>query len=419
MRGNFEIFIIFGITQFPSMTAALLPKPKLRILSIDLLRGLVMLIMAIDHIRDNFLLGHPDPADLATTSPALFFTRWITHFCAPAFVFLSGISAYLAGTRRTQKQLSLFLIKRGIWLLFVELLVISPAIRTNWDYHGFGLQVIWAIGGSMLILGILIGARIPVKIIGVIGAIILFGHNLFDSIHSDAINNTTYGKLLFSSTGPNRNDLIFFAGNRGVMIVYALIPWTGIMLIGYCFGTLYQAHFASDRRKKMLLYAGLGAIAFFLLFRLFNIYGDPSPWAIQKTTTLSIISFFNVTKYPSSLLYDCMTIGVALLILSLTENCSNRFASVLLVYGSVPFFYYLCHWYLIQLIHVLAFFATGFTTSQIFNPRSPFLFSPPGFGFNLPGIYGIWIVVIALLYWPCKWFSTYKMTHRQWWLSYL
>jgi len=365
------------------------------------------------------MLGHPDPTDLATTTPALFLTRWITHFCAPAFVFLSGISAYLAGTRRTQQQLSVFLIKRGIWLILVELLLISPAIRTNWDYHGFGLQVIWAIGGSMLILGLLIGLGASTILIGTLGALILSGHNILDHLHLHAINETMAGKMLFSSTGPNRKDLIPIGSDHMVMIVYALLPWTGVMLVGYTFGMLYRSNVNPARRKKIVRYAGLGTLAFFFLFRAFNLYGDPTPWSHQPTTIYSILSFFNVTKYPCSLLYCSMTIGVCLLILSATEQLNNRFSSILCMYGSVPFFYYLCHWYLIQLLHILTFFATGFTTDQIVNPRSPFLFSPVGFGFNLAGTYVVWVVVIVLLYWPCRWYGKYKKTHRQWWLSYL
>jgi uncharacterized membrane protein len=401
------------------MAISPLSVSRSRILSIDFLRGLVMLIMAIDHIRDNFMLGHPDPTDLATTTPALFFTRWITHFCAPVFVFLSGISAYLAGSRRTQRELSLFLIKRGIWLIVVELLVISPAIRVNWDYHTFALQVIWAIGGSMLILGVLIGLRVPVRYIGILGVLLLTGHNLLDYLHSPAIDDSALGKMFFSSTGPNRNDLVSIAPNFAVMIAYALLPWTAVMLIGYSFGTLYRSGSDSAYRKKILAYAGMGALALFIILRSFNLYGDPAPWSRQSSLAYSVISFVNVTKYPCSLMYCSMTIGVALLMLSCTENGTTRVSGVVRVYGSVPFFYYVLHWYLIQSIHILTFFGRGFTRDQIVTPHFPFLFSPPGFGFSLPGVYGVWIGVIVLLYWPCKWFSRYKKTHGGWWLSYL
>jgi uncharacterized membrane protein len=191
------------------------------------------------------------------------------------------------------------------------------------------------------------------------------------------------------------------------------------MLIGYCFGLLYKPDFDSNSRKKLLLYVGLGALALFIILRTFNLYGDPAPWSAQNSTTYSILSFLNVTKYPCSLQYCCVTIGVALIFLYYAENWNNRFTQITTTYGSVPFFYYVLHWYLIQLLHILLFFALGFKTSQIVNPHSPFLYAPPGFGFGLPGVYGVWIVVLMLLYWPCKWFSVYKKTHHQWWLSYL
>lgn len=379
-----------------------------------------MLIMAIDHIRDNFHLGHPDPTDLATTTPALFLTRWITHFCAPVFVLLSGISAWLAGTRRTRRDLSFFLIKRGSWLILVELLIISPAIRTNWNYQVFALQVIWAIGGSMLILGILVGLKVPAKIIGLLGVLIVTGHNLLDQLHNPSLYQSALGKMFLTSTGPNRQDLVLFAGGHAVMIVYALLPWTGLMLIGYWFGRVYASEeFDAAKRKTTLLRTGLAALAAFLVLRTFNLYGDPSPWSAQHSFTYSVLSFLNVTKYPCSLLYCCLTVGVALLILSATEHWNNRFTHVLIRFGSVPFLYYVLHWYLLQSLHILTFYAQGFTSDQIVNPRNPFLYEPPGFGFGLPGVYAVWLVILFLLYWPCRWFSNYKKSHHQWWLSYL
>ena len=191
------------------------------------------------------------------------------------------------------------------------------------------------------------------------------------------------------------------------------------MFVGYAFGSLYKTSVSAVKRKKVLLFSGLGLLALFFVFRAFNIYGDPSPWSVQKTTALSIISFFNVTKYPCSLLYLGMTMGTSLVILSLTEGLKSRFASIAIVYGNVPFFYYLCHWYLIQSFHVILFFVMGFKTSEIVNPQFPFLFSPQKFGFNLLGVYIIWFVVVFTLYWPCRWYSKYKKTHHQWWLSYI
>jgi len=399
------------------MTAVLTPTPKYRIESIDILRGAVMLIMAIDHVRDFFHCGHPEPTDLAVTAPILFFTRFITHFCAPAFVFLTGVSAYLAGMRRTPNQLSAFLIKRGLWLIAVELVVITFAITLNPFFPVLILQVIWAIGGSMVILGVLVGLRAPWQLIGAIGAIIFLGHNVFDIVKVDAVTDTFLGKLLLTTS---RARGFWPLGNgHGLAMAYALLPWTGVMLVGYAFGILYKKSVVVIKRRKTLLYSGFSLLVLFFVFRYFNIYGDPAPWSVQKTPALSVMSFFNVTKYPCSLLYLSMTVGTALIILSVTEKISNKFATILITYGNVPFFYYVCHWYLIKAINIILFFASGFNSSQIVSPHRRNYFQPDNFGFNLFGVYMVWLVVIIILYFPCRWYSKYKRTHHQWWLSYL
>ena len=319
---------------------------KVRINSIDLLRGLVMLIMAIDHVRDNFLKGAPDPTDLNTTTTILFFTRWITHWCAPVFVFLSGVSAYLAGTRRTEGQLGTFLLKRGLWLILLDLTVITFAFFLDPGFHYLLLQVLWAIGGSLIILGILVRAKVSPGNIGTIGAVIFFGHNLLDYMELGEISKTYWWRMLWHA-GPNPSSITAIGGGHSLVTLYALLPWTGVMLLGYSVGTFYASGFDATRRKKYLLYSGLGALALFLVLRLFNLYGDPNPWGFQRTTTLSILSFLNVTKYPASLLYLCMTLGPALLLLAFTEGVSGRPARVIMTYGKVPFFYYVLHWYLI------------------------------------------------------------------------
>ncbi|MBV8389127.1 MAG: DUF1624 domain-containing protein [Mucilaginibacter sp.] len=399
------------------MTAALTPTPKYRIESIDILRGAVMLIMAIDHVRDFFHYGHPEPTDLAITTPMLFFTRFITHFCAPTFVFLTGISAYLAGTRRTKNQLSLFLTKRGFWLILVELVVITFAITLNPFFPVLILQVIWAIGGSMVILGVLVGLRAPWQLIGAIGAIIFFGHNVFDIVKAHAVTDTFLGKLLLTTS---RGSGFWPLGNgHGLAMAYALLPWIAVMLIGYAFGTLYEKSVDVIKRRRTLLYSGLSLLVLFLVFRCFNIYGDPAPWSVQKTPALSVMSFFNVTKYPCSLLFLSMTVGTALIILTVTEKISSKFTAMLIIYGNVPFFYYVCHWYLIKAINIILFFASGFNSSQIVNSHGRKYFQPDNFGFNLFGVYVVWLVVIIILYLPCRWYSKYKSTHHQWWLSYL
>ncbi|MES2426220.1 MAG: heparan-alpha-glucosaminide N-acetyltransferase domain-containing protein [Bacteroidota bacterium] len=393
------------------MTASIKPLLKQRIESIDILRGLVMLIMAIDHTRDFLHMGHPEPTNLAITTPILFFTRWITHFCAPIFVFLSGVSAYLAGTRRTKSQFSAFLIKRGLWLLVVEFVFITFAITADPGYHMIIFQVIWAIGGSMILLGLLIW--LPLPVIGLIGLIIFFGHNILDLVNVGDIGKTLPWKLLLSANG--FNSITPIGGGRNLLIAYALLPWTGVMLIGYVFGSLYSNVYNAAKRRRVLLQAGLFLLVLFVVLRTFNIYGDPAPWSVQKTTALSIISFFNVTKYPCSLVYLSMTLSVALITLSQLEGVKNKFTRIVIVYGNVPLFYYVCHWYLLMTINIVVFFAQGFKPEDMKNINA----IPPTFGFPLWGVYLTWLLLITILYLPCRWYSQYKRTHTQWWLSYL
>jgi len=392
---------------------------KYRIESIDLLRGAAMLIMAIDHCRDHLLRGHPDPTDLATTTPLLFFTRWITHFCAPVFVFLSGISAWLAGTRRTEGQLSALLMKRGLWLIAVEILLIAPGLSIDPLYHMVVLQVIWVIGGSMFLLGLLIRLRVSRLAIGVIGAVIFLGHNIFDYTGAGAVGRTFVWQLLVSAGGFVGSSIVPLGHDHIVIVAYALVPWTGVMLLGYAVGPIYGPGFDAVRRRRLLLRAGVVLLAAFVVLRGFNWYGDPAPWSVQKTTVLSVISFLNVTKYPCSLMYLCMTLGVALVLLAVTERVKSRFTSAIVVYGNVPFFYYVIHWYLIGLSTIVIFFLQGYGVQQIVTPGNPFHFDPPGFGLSLAGVYGVWLFVVVALYWPCKWFSGYKKRSNKWWLSYV
>jgi uncharacterized membrane protein len=387
-----------------------------RVQSIDILRGIIMLIMAIDHTREYFHLGAitSDPTNLATTTPIIFFTRWITHFCAPTFVFLSGLSAYLAGMRRTKGELSGFLIKRGLWLVFVEVAIITLALSLNPLYNGIALQVIWAIGVSMILLGLLV--RLPSRVIGIIGILIIVGHDLLNNIKL-APNGTedVLMKLFFTARG----SLFFLDKTHVVFALYAVIPWTGVMLLGYAFGSLYQTKYRPVDRKVLLVYASLLLFLVFMALRLVNTYGDPAPWSAQKNGVFTFMSFINVSKYPPSLMYTLLTLSGALLVLALTEKSAGKLAEFFKVYGSVPFFYYVLHFYLIRILTVVIFFLQGFKTSQIITPNSPFLFTPPGFGFNIGIVYLLWLAIILSLYYPCKWFSNYKKTHKQGWLSYL
>jgi uncharacterized membrane protein len=396
------------------MPATTIPTTKYRIESIDILRGMIMLIMALDHTRDFFQLHSPNATDLATTTPILFFTRWITHFCAALFVFLSGVSANLAGSRRTKKQMSTFLIKRGLWLIAVEFIFITFAFTLDPLYHVLIFQVIWVIGVSMIIMGLLIW--LPLPVIAVIGGLLFFGHDILDFIKLPATGESgLLWKTLFTAS-----PFVYQADKTHVLfILYAILPWTGVMIAGYVMGQVYRPLFDPVRRKKILLTSGITLVALFVVLRGFNIYGDPAPWAIQKTAALSIISFFNVSKYPPSLMYLCMTIGPGLLLLSATEKVNNKLACILIVYGNVPFFYYVLHFYLLRVLNIILFFMQGFTTKNIAPPGQQFIFRPAEYGVNLFGVYVVWLLVIAALYLPCRWYSTYKKGHRQWWLSYL
>ena len=397
------------------MTTSAIPVIKYRIESIDILRGLIMLIMALDHTRDFFIHSSAgSPTNMATTTPIYFFTRWITHFCAPNFVFLSGISAYLAGTRRSKNEFTSFLIKRGLWLIVFEVVFLSFALTLNPLYNMIVLQVIWAIGFSMILLALLV--RAPLAVIGTIGAIIFFGHDILDLI---PLPKTGAGNVLMTLFFTAFGSAIPLGRSHVILDLYAVIPWTGVMLLGYVFGSIYKPSFEPQKRKRILLLTGISLILLFFILRYSNLYGDPAPWSVQKTQAVSVLSFLNTSKYPPSLLYLCMTLGPALVALSLIEGVKNKFTNLLIVYGNVPFFYYILHIYLIRILDIIVFFVMGYKTSQISTPGQPFLFQPPTFGFNLAGVYMMWLLVIIILYLPCRWYSKYKKTHSQWWLSYL
>jgi uncharacterized membrane protein len=394
-----------------------------RIQSIDVLRGIVMVIMAIDHVRDFFYRVPvtsgasvaTSPTDLATTTPALFFTRWITHFCAPIFVFLAGTSIFLMTQRKSKSELSAFLIKRGIWLVLVELILITLSWTFNPLYNFLILQVIWAIGVSMIILGLLI--RLPMKVLLIIGLLIFFGHNLlnYPSINHDLKGGWLADLLYFS------NFSVYTLDKTHVfIIVYSFVPWTGVMMLGYCLGKLFTPQFDPRKRRKILLQLGFGLLALFLILRFINNYGDPTPWSKQpRGDVFTFLSFINVNKYPPSLDFLSIMIGGGLIALALLERVQGKLADFFRVFGRVPMFYYILHLYLIHLIGVVVFFGEGFSVGQIVTPNNPFFFRPSAFGFGLLGVYIVWIIVILILYPLCKKYDRYKSTHRNWWLSYL
>jgi uncharacterized membrane protein len=389
-----------------------------RLNSIDLLRGIVMVIMALDHVRDFFHKEAftDDPMNLATTTPWLYFTRWITHFCAPVFVFLSGTSAFLMGQKRTKAQLSKFLITRGLWLVFVELFIITLGWTFDPLYHLFILQVIWAIGLSMIILGILV--LFPFQVVLAFGLLVVFGHNLLD--YPEAARNGNVG-LFWDFVHHGFFKYYPLDNSHGVMLVYAFLPWTGLMALGYCFGVLFKQNVAPEWRRKRLIQVGVGTIVLFVVLRLINKYGDPQPWSSQpRGSFYSLLSFLNTDKYPPSLMFSAMTLGPAILFLAFVERVKSKVANFFIVYGRVPFFFYVLHFYFIHAFCLIAFFAKGYRWDQKFDPNSPFLFRPQLFGFDLPVVYAVWIIVVLLLYPLCKWYGSYKLRHKEkWWLSYL
>ncbi len=400
------------------MIQTITPAQK-RIESIDILRGLVMIIMALDHVRDYFHItaNTDNPLNLATTTPELYFTRWITHFCAPVFVFLSGTSIYLQSLRKTKAALSGFLIKRGLWLIAAELVIISLAWTFNPSYHFIPLQVIWAIGISMVLLGLLI--HLPYNAILVLGLIIVFGHNLLDIPESaPGFEPPFFWDLLHSA----RFKVYPYYKDHAVIIAYPFLAWTGLMMLGYCAGKFFTKNYSQEKRKKILIAAGLALIVFFVLLRFTNVYGDPVDWTTQKNGLYTFFSFLNVNKYPPSLLYMCITIGPALLFLAFIEKVQNGFTRIMSAYGRVAFFYYILHIYLIHLFAVIAFFVRGHSMEEASQTGNvfPFYYVVPGEGYGLWLVYCVWLMVVLLLYPLCSWYDRYKSLHKEkWWLSYL
>jgi uncharacterized membrane protein len=389
-----------------------------RITSIDLLRGLVMIIMALDHARDYFhgdAMLH-DPLNLQTTTPVLFFTRWITHYCAPVFVFLSGISAYISGQRKNKNELGNFLMRRGLWLIFIEITVVTFGWTFNPFFSAMVLQVIWAIGISMIALGLF--CRLPYQWIAVIALLIVCGHNLLDI--PEATHSGKFNPLWTALHIGGFQSYALTEGHR-FFIAYPVLPWIGIMMLGFVFGKLFTRETDPRQRKKHLLQAGTVMILLFVILRLINAYGDPTPWRMQTEPLYTFLSFLDVSKYPPSLMYTCMTIGPALIFLALTEHIKNRLSGIISVFGKVPFFYYILHIYLIHLLTIILFFATGYDVSDIVPPNGAFKFwfRPDNFGFSLGTTYLLWMVVVVILYFPCRWFSQYKATHKTWWLHYI
>jgi uncharacterized membrane protein len=388
-----------------------------RLSSIDMLRGLVVVLMAIDHVRMFFmeasvrdLMNQPDIPVL------IYLTRWITHFCAPAFIFLAGTSAGLMATRKTPLQMGAFLCKRGLWLIFVEIFVISTANTFSplgmAEYGGATrvvLQVIWAIGASMILLAVFqfLGARVCLFL----GGLILLGHNLFDPL---------WPSPDLSSGDSSLWSFLFYQGSFilkhfFILQLYPLLAWFGVMLMGFGSACIFQQE--ASKRNRMLISVGSIFIITFLLIRASGLYGDSNPWRIQEQGILTtILDFMNVTKYPPSLLFLLITLGPLAILAGCADRFRGRCKNVLVMFGRVPFLFYVTHFYLIHILAACLGVMQGFKVNQFLTS---FRFFPEGYGVGLGGVFLGWLMVLILLYPLCKWFAAIKARRRDWWLSYL
>jgi uncharacterized membrane protein len=381
---------------------------RARIQSIDTVRGVIMVIMALDHTRDFFGFPGDSPTNLAQASAALFFTRWITNMCAPVFFLLTGTGAYLALRKKTKRELSRFLFTRGLWLIFLEQVVMRGfGWQFNFDYHLSMLVVLWALAWAMIFLSALV--YLPTAAVTLIGIVMIAGHNLLDSIRSA----NPLWSILHS---PN---FLVNTPQHVVFVTYPLIPWIGVTAAGYGLGQIYS--WPPDRRKAFLLRLGTILTAAFLVLRGINLYGDPARWSHQKSALFTALSFLNTTKYPPSLLFLLMTLGPALVFLWAMDNGTPAWLRPAHTIGKVPLFYFLLH---VPLIHVLAIIICYLRYGQVhWMFESPGLGQfpvtpPPGWGFSLPVVYLVWIFVVIALYPLCVWFAGLKQRRNDAWLSY-
>lgn len=383
-------------------------QPRVRLESIDVLRGVIMIVMALDHTRDFFSSSGLNPTDPATTTIPLFFTRWITHFCAPTFFLLTGTGAYLSLRKKSKSELSKFLFTRGLWLIFLEVGIFRClGWQFNFDYHLTMLVVLWALGWAMIVLSVLV--YLPTWLVTTFGVVMIAGHNLLDSIQS---SNPVW-TILHS---PN---FLLNTPEHTIFVPYVLIPWVGVTAAGYGLGQVFS--WEPARRKAFLLRLGLGLTAAFIVIRGINIYGDPSHWTTQRSAAFTVLSFLNTTKYPPSLLYLLMTLGPAMLLLWAVDGRTPQVLRPALTVGKVPMFYYLLHVPLIHLIAVVVCYLRYGQAHWMFEspalPDFP-ITQPPGWGYSLPIVYLVWACVVLGLYPLCHWFAALKQRRSDAWLSY-
>ena len=395
-----------------------------RIVSLDIMRGLVMVIMALDHTRDFFTNLRFEPENLAQTYYALFFTRWITHFCAPLFFFLAGTGAYFYGRRRTPQALTRFLWTRGLWLIFLEFTVVGTAWTFVFPFGNF--LVIWALGACMVLMAAIV--RMPLRWIAAFAGIMILGHDLLDPIRPRQFGSLAWLWTILHVRG---GALLPFHVQK--FVLFPLIPWVGVMAAGYVFGSVYLLE--KERRRKLIAQIGLGLTVAFVVLRLTNLYGNPpvglggvsqGPWHVQPTIEKTVILFFDVEKYPASLQFLLMTLGPSLLLLAWLDKGLDQkdgrqsispALAPLLTFGRVPMFFYILHLYL---IHSLALLVAAVSHQPVgWLLHGSFFGAPDDWGYNLPFVYLMWITVIVILYFPCRWYEGVKQNRKDWWLSYI
>jgi uncharacterized membrane protein len=391
-----------------STVAEAVTVKRARLESVDVVRGVIMIIMALDHTRDFF--GQPgSPTNLATASIALFFTRWITNICAPVFFLLTGTGAWLSLRKRTRPGLSRFLFTRGLWLIFLDLVLFRClAVQFNFDYHTTVITVLWALGWAMIVLSALV--HLPPSVVTAFGGLMIATHNLLDSIRSA----NPLWSILHS---PN---VILASPRHTVFLAYPLIPWVAVTAVGFGLGQIYA--WEPARRQAFLLRLGFVLTIGFVILRAINIYGDPFRWAAQRTPTYTVLSFLDTTKYPPSLLFLLMTLGPALLFLRAVDSHTPRLLRPALIIGKVPMFYYLLHFALIHVLAVIICYARYGHIHWMFESPDlahyPVTF-PPGWGLTLPLVYLIWAFVVLAMYPLCRWYAAVKQRSNSPLLSYL
>lgn len=385
-----------------------------RIYSIDFTRGLAMIIMALDHVRDLMHINSikQSPTDLSTTTPILFFTRWVTYLCAPIFVFLAGTSAQISfKARGNPGESRSLLFKRGLWLIGLEFTLLNLGLFFDAGFHTLIFEVIATIGFGFIILSVMSG--LPLKLFCIAGFIILFFHGLVPLIPLGP--DSMMKKIISYLFSPGA---FMLSSNRVFIMGYPPIPWLGIMLVGYSAGRLFEL--PEEKRKRIFLWIGFGTLLFFVILRLLNVYGDPSRWSSQKTFLFSLLSFVNVSKYPPSLLFSLVTLGIMFIILAISEGLKGSPAGLISVYGKTPLFYFILHFYIIHTLLIVILLLQGISWSEMSFATGTFG-RPKELKSGVPlwAIYLIWIVLVLILYRPCAWFGKYKAEHGYWWLKFI